>query len=40
MVKNQDDKKRHFWNRYIQYLHNQGINPPFDRWHVVRAEQE
>ncbi len=28
-----------FWDRYIQALRKQGVKPPFDRWHVKRAEQ-
>ena len=28
-----------FWDRYIQELGKQGVKPPFDRWHVKRAEQ-
>jgi len=28
-----------FWDRYIQALRKQGVKPPFDRWHVRRAEQ-
>ncbi len=33
------DKTASFWGKYIKYIHNQGINSPFDRWYVVRAEQ-
>jgi len=32
------ERERRFWDRYIQLLHNQGIFPPYDRWHVRRAE--
>ena len=31
-------RERQFWSRYTQLLHDQGIKPPFDRWHVLRAE--
>lgn len=33
------ERERRFWDRYLAILHKQGIRPPFDRWHVVRAEQ-
>lgn len=33
------DKARKFWDRYINLLHKQGVKPPADRWHVLRAEQ-
>lgn len=33
------ERERRFWDRYIKILHKQGITPPFDRWHVIRAEQ-
>lgn len=33
------ERERRFWDRYINILHKHGIKPPFDRWHVVRAEQ-
>lgn len=33
------ERERRFWDRYIGILHKQGVKPPFDRWHVVRAEQ-
>ncbi len=33
------DRERRFWDRYLKILHSQGIQPPFDRWHVLRAEQ-
>lgn len=33
------DRERRFWDRYIQLLNNQGIEQPFDRWHVRRAEE-
>ena len=28
-----------FWDRYIKLVHNHGVNSPFDRWYVIRAEQ-
>ena len=31
-------RERLFWERYIKLLHDQGINPPFDQWHVRRAK--
>ena len=34
-----EKKVERFWNRYIQYLHKQGVKPPADRWYVVRAEE-
>lgn len=34
-----EDRERRFWDRYLKILHSHGIRPPFDRWHVVRAEQ-
>jgi hypothetical protein len=34
-----EDRERLFWDRYLQTLHSQGVTPPFDRWHVLRAEQ-
>jgi hypothetical protein len=33
-----EDKIRSFWDRYIQRLYESGVNSPFDRWMVVRAE--
>lgn len=33
-----DDTVRSFWDRYIKSLHESGVRPPFDRWHVLRAE--
>lgn len=32
------EQERRFWDRYIKMLHDQGIRPPSDRWHVVWAE--
>lgn len=34
-----EDARTRFWDRYIQALRKQGVKPPFDRWHVRRAEQ-
>ncbi len=31
-------RERLFWERYTRLLHDQGINPPFDQWHVRRAQ--
>lgn len=31
-------RERQFWDRYTKTLHNQGVKPPFDQWHVRRAE--
>ncbi len=31
-------RERRFWGRYIEVLNKQGIKPPFDKWHVRRAE--
>jgi len=28
-----------FWSRYLEHLKNQGVNPPFDRWYVIRCEE-
>lgn len=33
-----EERERRFWDRYIKLLHSQGVKPPADRWHVVRAE--
>lgn len=33
------DAIKRFWDRYIEFLHKHGINPPFDRWYVRRCEQ-
>ncbi|WP_421621133.1 phage integrase N-terminal SAM-like domain-containing protein [Alkalilimnicola ehrlichii] len=33
------DARARFWDRYIQALRKQGVKPPFDRWHVRRAEE-
>jgi hypothetical protein len=30
---------RRFWDRYIKRLHEQGVKPPSDQWHVFRAER-
>ncbi len=32
------ERERRFWERYLKALHKQGVKPPFDRWHVIRAE--
>lgn len=32
------DAVRHFWDRYLELLHQQGVKPPTDRWCVTRAE--
>lgn len=32
------ERERLFWERYTKLLHTQGIRPPFDQWHVRRAE--
>lgn len=34
-----EERERRFWDRYLEILHNQGVTPPSDRWHVVRAER-
>jgi len=34
-----ESARARFWDRYIQELRKQGVKPPFDRWHVKRAEQ-
>jgi integron integrase len=34
-----EDRERRFWDRYLKVLHSHGVKPPFDRWHVLRAEQ-
>lgn len=31
-------RERRFWDGYLKLLHKQGIKPPADRWHVLRAE--
>ncbi len=31
-------RERRFWDNYVKLLHKQGIMPPADRWHVLRAE--
>ena len=31
-------RERRFWDGYLKRLHKQGITPPADRWHVLRAE--
>lgn len=33
-----EERQRRFWDSFIQLLHEQGVKPPADRWHVVRAE--
>lgn len=33
-----EERERRFWDRYLKLLHDQGVKPPADRWHVVRAE--
>ena len=33
------DKIDRFWDRYIKSVNHQGVNPPFDRWYVIRSEQ-
>jgi integron integrase len=33
-----DESVQRFWDRYLKSLHDQGIGPPADRWHVIRAE--
>ncbi len=33
-----DDAVHRFWDRYLELLHKQGIQPPTDRWYVIRAE--
>jgi hypothetical protein len=33
-----EDRQRRFWDNFIKLLHKQGVKPPADRWHVVRAE--
>lgn len=33
-----EDRERRFWDNYLELLHKQGVKPPADRWHVVRAE--
>ncbi|TCT22217.1 hypothetical protein [Thiobaca trueperi] len=35
-----EEKVRSFWDRYVQSLHESGIQPPFDRWMVIRAEHD
>jgi len=32
------ERERRFWDKYLKLLHDQGVKPPSDRWHVVRAE--
>lgn len=31
-------RERRFWDNYLKLLHKQGVKPPADRWHVLRAE--
>lgn len=31
-------RERRFWDNFLKLLHKQGVKPPADRWHVVRAE--
>lgn len=33
-----EERQRRFWDNYLKLLHKQGVKPPADRWHVVRAE--
>ncbi len=33
-----EERERRFWDGYLKLLHKQGVKPPADRWHVVRAE--
>lgn len=33
------ERERRFWDRYIKHLNDQGIGPPYDRWHVIWAER-
>ena len=35
-----EEKVRSFWDRYVQNLHESGIQPPSDRWMVIRAEHD
>ncbi|WP_394708534.1 integron integrase [uncultured Desulfuromusa sp.] len=28
-----------FWDRFIALVHKRGVNKPFDRWYVIRAEE-
>jgi len=28
-----------FWDRYIDFIHTQGVRAPADRWYVIRAER-
>ncbi len=30
---------KHFWDRYIQHLANNGVKSAVTRWYVIRAEQ-
>ena len=32
------DAIRRFWDKYLNQLHKDGVKPPFDAWHVKRAE--
>ena len=34
----QQSREARFWDGYLELLHKQGVKPPADRWHVVRAE--
>ena len=39
-MSNQDDKAiARFWERYLSLLHSNNINPPVDRWYVIRVEE-
>ncbi len=36
---NKEYKIHSFWDRYIQKHYKSVVNPPFDRWRVMRADQ-
>jgi hypothetical protein len=38
-LSSQEEKIRSFWDRYVRRVHESGVQPPFDRWMVRRAEQ-